>query len=431
MAERLHGDRPRPWLLAIGLGEDSPFAEELRGLFPTIRFLSAGDPVRDAEYNAAVVLGDPPSLASHIQIVQFGGDPTASAPGKPDGIWRLVVEAGDRAERFVSGTEDGEDDTGSLAAATLLPEPGSAYEVLRWRSNRNYRDTSDRPEVVAFASEFAGDALAGRVRRRPRREAGELWWLPERTTRRGEWVAAALRHWQREYPDLFPAHEKWRSLPDWSTEAEARAREALAAQQASARAALAQLGAEEAELAAALERARLAADAAERRLVTSQGRALVEEVVAALEELGFTVQDADDLPENASEKQEDLRITDGQWTCLAEVKGYEKRGAKSNDLLQVGKAVEAYILREGKRPDARWYVVNQMFCRPPGERPKALAGSTSLGTFAEQGGLVVDTRDLFRIREAVRRGEVAAGTARDLLREPTGVFEYPAPDTHE
>jgi hypothetical protein len=72
---------------------------------------------------------------------------------------------------------------------------------------------------------------------------------------------------------------------------------------------------------------------------------------------GLTVVDADELSENAQFKQEDLRIIDGDWVCLAEVKGY-KKGAKASDLLQIGKAVEVYIERGNKRPDARWYIVN-------------------------------------------------------------------------
>jgi hypothetical protein len=96
--------------------------------------------------------------------------------------------------------------------------------------------------------------------------------------------------------------------------------------------------------------------------------------------------------------------------------------------LQVAKAVETFILREGRAPDARWYVVNQSYLTPPSQRQPPLRGSPDVESFAVMGGLVIDTRDLFRLREAVRARELTAEAARESLRSTKGVYSYTRPE---
>ena len=126
------------------------------------------------------------------------------------------------------------------------------------------------------------------------------------------------------------------------------------------------------------------------------------------------------------QKREDLLVEDGDWISVTEVKGYEKGNAKQNDLLPLGSAVESYVLRTGKRPAARWYIVNQSFKTAPDDRtrPVASAGDT-VDKFANQQGLVIDTRELFLLTRAVIAAEMSAQAARQLLKDAVGVFDYP------
>ena len=110
---------------------------------------------------------------------------------------------------------------------------------------------------------------------------------------------------------------------------------------------------------------------------------------------------------------------------MVEVKGYSKGNAKASDLLQLGAAVETFIRREHQVPDARWYVVNQSFDTAPDQRLRPLGGSPDLDTFANLGGLVISTTDLFQLRESVRANDISPSEARSLLRAATGVLEYP------
>lgn len=111
---------------------------------------------------------------------------------------------------------------------------------------------------------------------------------------------------------------------------------------------------------------------------------------------------------------------------VVEIKGYAK-GAKSSDISQIGLHAERYRGRHDRFPDRRWYVVNHFLHDGPSSRPTPLAGHDDLlSSFAEQGGLVLDTRDVFLAVRAVERGDVAAARVRALLMQARGVADLSA-----
>jgi hypothetical protein len=188
------------------------------------------------------------------------------------------------------------------------------------------------------------------------------------------------------------------------------------------------LDAEVAALLEVREQARRNAEADERRLLLTKGEELVSAVYAALTRLGFRVIDADKLPQHAKgRKQEDLRITDEDWVCIAEVKGHGRGGARTADLMQLEKATKVFVLNENREPDAQWYIVNQAFEVPPAERPRPFASAPEeVEILAGDNGLVIDTRDLFRLDKAVQQGALHPSDARQLLRDARGVLQFPA-----
>ncbi len=123
---------------------------------------------------------------------------------------------------------------------------------------------------------------------------------------------------------------------------------------------------------------------------------------------------------------EDLRVTcpdQPDLLVIAEVKGYARGGAKASDLIQVSQHAMRFTQREGRAPDRAWYIVNQFASMDPDTRQKALAGaSEDVEVFAQGGGLIVDSRDLFRLLQMVTVGSVEPADAREQLLAQRGIF---------
>jgi hypothetical protein len=101
-------------------------------------------------------------------------------------------------------------------------------------------------------------------------------------------------------------------------------------------------------------------------------------------------------------------------------------GAKPSDLSKLNRFAALYAQENGQLPSAMGYVVNQFRgTDPTTRRPLLRNQDDDVDVFAEQGGLVVDTRDLFRLRKAVAAGAVSAEAARVMLTSSSGRFELP------
>jgi hypothetical protein len=129
------------------------------------------------------------------------------------------------------------------------------------------------------------------------------------------------------------------------------------------------------------------------------------------------------------DRREDLRVTipdDPAWIAIVEVRGY-RGGAQVKDLMRLARFRSRFRTETGAEPDASWYVVNQFLGVDPGGRQRVLSGNPDeVSEFAADDGLVIDTRELFRLVNAVNAGALALGDARDILRSGRGVFKQSA-----
>ncbi len=166
-------------------------------------------------------------------------------------------------------------------------------------------------------------------------------------------------------------------------------------------------------------------------LLRGSATELVAAVTNALELFGFEASDRDTInPPN--DRLEDLRVSipgDSDWVALAEVRGYAK-GAVQGDLLRLsGRFAKRYILDEGKPPTRLWYVVNQFLGDDPGSRPPALAGNEpEIQVFSEEGGVVIDTVQLFKAVRDIESGRASSDAVFDSLLSASGRWEWNAPD---
>jgi hypothetical protein len=129
-----------------------------------------------------------------------------------------------------------------------------------------------------------------------------------------------------------------------------------------------------------------------------------------------------ETPEN--DRREDLRVglRGSEWCAIVEVRGY-KGGAQVNDLMRIERFATRYAADVGKPPDSRWYIVNQFVGRDPDQRPPMLESNpVELADFAEAGGLVADTTEIFRLARDVESGVLTQESARRALLDCRGRF---------
>lgn len=419
-------ERPLPWIVAMNVEDGTALRKELDALGGTVTYVNSLGEVRQSDYSLLVCVGTPDERPDRrLKILQFLSDHyfgyVLRYVGANYSGEYLTIDSGAMAARFTVGSAARGLGLETLVNQELLKNvpAGGEYSVIN--VPRAAHDS-----FQSLVHETEGKALAGILTN----ETGSQWWmLSPAVTSRHLWLRAALEHWRAQYPEDFPSAGQ--SLSErWKTQAELEAEANIAAFDVETERQLQQRELDRLGLVDASAAVTLTADTRERRLLYSQGDDLVAAVSEALTAIGFTVSDSDAVADaNKTAKREDLQVTlDAQpdWVALVEVKGYAKGGAKMNDLRQLAKAVAIYEHKNGRGPDAQWYVVNAMFDKAPDERPIPLESNPEdVQLFAQDGGLVVDTRQLFLLLKAVVAGNCTREEAQKSL-GATGTYVRPA-----
>ncbi|NUR08351.1 MAG: hypothetical protein HOQ45_15260 [Nocardioidaceae bacterium] len=274
--------------------------------------------------------------------------------------------------------------------------------------------------LAPFVFDADGNVIAGAFKRY--RQIGDqavVWILPHDSPRPDLWLAAAMREWHELTPDRIPSPAAWRNRMEWQTPEEAdvqkrlrqleRERSEWEKEYARRRQSL------EAQALAAGSRA----DVGLRRLVTSKGEPLLGGVIEALTDLGFATVDEDARRASAGQpRAHDLTLEDPDHPgepILVEVKGDSKGGGGA--LTQTQRHLLRYAKEhKGDTPARCWLVLNHFSDQDPSQRPPVLQGAdTDVALFAQDGGLVIDSRMLFTLVRRVREGGISAGESRSIL----------------
>lgn len=422
---------PRPRVFVRGLTDEE--VETVRQIAGSVRILVETEGYHAEEHDVLVAVDAEYwelNWEFHRRVV-FAKAPEPPSEGvtasSVDWNSRFATSYNTRSETQVTPARDFlvTDEATQLGIAPLvrrscLPAPGKRYVGLQLPAKPERMTTPllqeelGQPLVLAALFELVGVE---------KQDDDSAFWLPQiaREFLR-EWLLFAFSHWRTTAPDVFPENAEWKKAEKWASPEEK-----------SSKAALADFDREEAQRRDQVERERTqfvnAVSAAEpagnawRELLTATGEPLVQAVASALEQLGFVVIDADALPEHKGAKKEDLRVRDGDWTALVEIKGYSG-SAKSNDLDQVRRAAHSFGIRERREPDALWYIPNVERDTDPRMRGQALAGRDGeLHNFGESwNGCLIDTRDLFVLRQAVASGAKSSDQARQELKAARGRF---------
>ena len=275
--------------------------------------------------------------------------------------------------------------------------------------------------LIPLVTDADGNAFAAIYR--PQQLAEEVIYLPDGVAPSRAWISLAFERWAESDPGAFPVAADWTRRAEWMTADEREAAGAVETAEQQLAESTAKLERDLSDARQVLDERHVRANSNERLLLMASGDKLVDAVAATLRPLGFDVEDRDAT--GGRHKLEDLRVKDGEWVAIAEVKGYTK-GGTTRDLLSLGRFSKTYQKETGRFPDAQWYVVNQFRERDPSSRPQLLRGQDDdLDAFAEDDGVVIDTRALFRLRKAHAEAVIDAIAARKALMNARGRFEYP------
>lgn len=411
-----YDEAPRPRVLLEGFEADAA-NELIEGLVPTSRLIDGQglSGLRRQSWDCMVSSSEPAEVHHDLHLLQFGGRPVRSMSKNGLAGVRFIEVWG--AEVYLSDeAPDGWRDELKASVIAPLRETDLPRRAIA-------SDAMALQVVTPLVQDADGNIFAAvyHCQGGPK----EVIFLPDSTQPSRAWVTLAFERWALEDPETYGSASDWESREEWMTAPERAAAGGLSvAEQAL------ELETVRLEQAVALARQELAARKAEasrasRRLLTETADELADAVADALASIGFRIDKVDD--EGGRHKVEDLHIFDDDWVCLGEVKGHGK-GATTTDVLKILRFQNLYQQRSGDLPNALWYIVNQFRDRDPSTRRLALRGQDDdVQEFAESNGVVVDTRDLFRLHRDVSLGTLAAEHARSLLREARGRFSYPDP----
>jgi hypothetical protein len=416
--------KPRPRRLVRGFENQDELVQGILATAPTARQIRQLTEVRQAEWD--ILVTDVPLFASggaqartqsavsrHLCVIYVAEKDFA---GIIEDV--LVDQKPHREMVYVEPDHvSGELHRQRALPARIVPlaralEPVAADRVdhPHFYVSRLHGDAPTELIIEPFLVTGGGKVLAGRYLRSA---SSETWLLPSDVTHLASWVETALAEWHQLNPDRFPG------LPDWST----TARWMTSAEKAISNE-LSELNRSREHLLRQLEGERAAADNYERSLLTTQSEPLVNAVIRALTELGFTVKNAD-AEAGRRDHLEDLHVEDTDapgWLAIAEVKGYTK-GAKTEALIQLMRFQMRFLQRTGSAPLASWYIGNQFLGQDPASRQPFLHGKDDdIAAFGAAGGLIIDTVALFGLLMSVRNGDRTAEQAREMLRTSTGLL---------
>lgn len=423
----VYGEADRPRIVAEGFREDHPFAQALEKHAGTIRYLEEEEPIRWDSWDAVVAKGSPFGDIEHLPVLQVGGDPVGYwRPGTSGNRWSkdaltLMSRAGDELEI----PDEMPDDLRELIKRELLPliQKGNSRPAYPVRISPSGFQEEFPQQFVSLIHDLDGYSLAAWYA--PPHGARECLYLPDRVTDLTPWLLYAFKRWASQQPGVFPSQPEWTTNPQWMTAAELDAAGALAEAKADAERVVAEVQETVTNAEIALHELREQGDSSDRMLLTGNDDDLKDALYQTFDLFGFVVTDMDQELREGQAKKEDLRVADGDWVALCEAKGYGK-GAKATDINKLNGYAGLYAAEAHRMPDAQWYAVNQWRDTDPSSRPEVLQGADEqVVVFASQGGLVIDTRDLFLLRKAFVAGDMDAQAVREWLKSSTGRLKLP------
>jgi hypothetical protein len=433
---RTYNNKPRPRVLLEDI--DESIAERIRSLVPTSMPVSENEPVYGNEFDVLITSVTRVRRDQHMHVVAFGSTLLGSVQ-PPEGETysvppAMALESSASLATEIYVPDDIKGELGALVQNLLVPffidkkwKPALRVTGVVPQHNSAFPIASGR-DVIQWCRPFVvagdGSVLAASFKRL---DGGQLWALPRDCPDPEAWVAIALKEFRELDPERVPALPAWWENTEWATTDQRTTRELISRLESERERIVRKLDQQLMNAREDVVRADEAAIKGVTRLLTEDGDGLVSAVKAALERFGFEV---DDMDEHFQEgrRREDLRVRDPSfagWEALVEVKGYS-RGASVNDLARITRWAMLYSAdNQGHLPDAQWHIVNAFRGLDPAIRPQIIPDDDDLRDFTTDGGLLVDTRQIFKLLRDVDEGRIDSTGLRARLRNTCGRLDLP------
>jgi len=451
MNKRVEGLRPRPRVAIVGSFDDEVL-NRLGRLFPTTWLAGDwGDLDDQVDFREVDLVVTGPDTTVHVKSTGHGGGYLKNAhvisfsadiyylPG-PYPHTLVETEGAVTTEEYVlpplplpfhRRREADFDGVSSVRGWTKLvlayDQPRGPMENIEWvNSNETFMDGAivldhheEHPLAVKYWRKDSGLGVAC---------------LPQPVFSQYEWIELIAMDWAKSDRERFPGFGDWTKSPEWMLPEELALASQIDSLEDQRRVAVSQIDDEINRLSQELTRAGLAANQGRRQLLTACGNELVEEVASLFADIGFEVENVDDILQADEPRREDLRLRipnedAGIWEAIVEVRGYAKSAGKTSDLSRLGRFADLYQQEKGRLPEKRVYIVNgQCEIHNPSHREEPLASAVDdVDVFAERGGVVISTIDLYRLAKCLDRCDVTQ--ARDSIKNAVGRWSFEPPDT--
>ncbi|MFC2172895.1 hypothetical protein ACFLU6_09735 [Acidobacteriota bacterium] len=430
---RTFGSRSRPRVAILG-SFDSTELQFFKDFFPTTWMATD---LKDLESKVSVleldlmILGPDVTEWSNwvyeVHVICFA-EGYKTLPSPSSGMWIELTEPAETEEHHLP----------ELPLAynkQLLADLGNVKSSKGWcRIRQNYhrmsvptKESCETCEKILSNGSIISDLHTGlpfaTIFLREDSNLG-IAWLPQKFYNKAEWVSLICLEWAKFDEERFPDFRDWKKEEKWMVPSELEITKKISSLEQERTQSISRYDKEIANLISDLSRAKLKVDKGRRRLLTSQGNELVEEVADVFKTLGFEVECVDQNLSPDKPKREDLRlrVTSDEkysWEAIVEVRGYKRKSGATADVSRLARFAEFYSKEKGRFPDKRIYVVNGQFELPPNQRRRPFeSAQEDLEVFSEQQGIVISTIDLFLLFKGTP--QKGRSSLRDDLKEARG-----------
>jgi hypothetical protein len=365
---KLKGTRPRPRVALIGDFEEDTI-DIFKKLFPTIWYASdleeLENQISPIEIDLTIIapqysfstreLNYFYKVLNHSHVICFS-DEAQHLPG-PEENSSLIISKESTTEEY-------------KISELLLPYFNLLESNLTGATNArgwplldlqiDYRTGSNIPDKEQLAVLLDGSLLfdphtckpfASRFTRLDSKLG--VAWLPNKFFNISSWVELICMTWAETDQARFPDFGNWTKNPIWMTHEEESLHSEIEKLNSDLSKMTNKFTRQISELTKKLVETSLTINLSKRRLITSQGDNLLDEVAKSFEELGYKVIRVDEELDEGQRKKEDLRIQDPDvkdWEAIVEVRGHLKSSGQASDLQRIYKFAHLYYLETGREP---------------------------------------------------------------------------------